>query len=170
MCNCYTKDGGDYKTVTAPPFAIYTDRKWFAHRRFCGMQAKESKMRRINFMASARGRFLMTAAAVAFLAWSAGARADSADRAGAKFLVCPETVAPVNCDASSAVAMIAVPPAAKAVGCGVQSGKILADAGIPMPEGQYVKVPCERSAAQTGDGRARLIPPGPDTGPFAPRW
>jgi len=126
-------------------------------------------MRRIHFIASARGRFLITGAAFAFLAWSFGARADGANGVGAKFLVCPETVAPVNCDASSAVAMIAAPPAAKNVGCGVQSQQILADAGLPMPEGQYVKVPCERSAAETGDRRARWIPPGPDTGPFEPR-
>jgi hypothetical protein len=134
------------------------------------MQAKETTMRPINFMASANGRFLIAAAGIAFLASSAGAQADGANRAAAKFLVCPETVAPVNCNASNAIAMIVAPPAAKNVGCGVQSRQILADTGVPAPEGQYIKVPCERSAAQTSDGRARLIPPGPDTGPFAPRW
>lgn len=124
-------------------------------------------MRRIKFMASARCGFLIAASGVAFLAWSAGAQADDV---GARFLVCSETVAPLNCDASSALAMIAAPAVAKNIGCGVQSRQILADAGIPMPEGQYVKVVCERSTAQTSDRRARWIPPAPDTGPFAPRW
>jgi hypothetical protein len=122
-------------------------------------------MRRINLMAPAHGRFLIAASGVAFSAWSAGAQAD-----GVKFLVCPETVAPVNCDASNALAMIAPPTAAKNVGCGVQSRQILADAGIPMSEGQYVKVACERSMPQPNGGRARKLPPAPDTGPFAPRW
>ena len=124
-------------------------------------------MRRIKLTASAHGRFLIAASGVAFLASSAGARADGPS---AKLLVCPETVAPVNCNASTALAMITAPPAAKNVGCGVQSQQILADAAIPISEGQYVKVPCERSAAQTSESRARKIPPGPDTGPFAPRW
>jgi hypothetical protein len=124
-------------------------------------------MRRIKFMASVCCGFLIAASGVPILAWTAGAQADDAD---AKFLVCSETVAPLNCDASSALAMVAVPAAAKNIGCGVQSRQILADPGFATSEGQYVKVVCERSSAQTTDRRARWIPRAPDTGPFAPRW
>ncbi len=66
----------------------------------------------------------------------------------AKILVCPAAIAPADCDAQSAVAVIVGPPWPSEIGCGVQSQEMLAGAGIRMSDGQYVKVACAHTTAQ----------------------
>lgn len=85
-----------------------------------------------------------------------GARADElqvskfryAQPVNAKILVCPAAIAPADCGAQNALAVITGPPSASELGCGVQSQQILAGTGIRMRDGQYVKVACARETTQ----------------------
>jgi hypothetical protein len=64
-------------------------------------------------------------------------------------LVCPGTIAPADCDAANAYDVIAGPPSASEIGCGVMSQQMLAVAGMAMVDGQYVKIGCVRGAERT---------------------
>jgi len=111
---------------------------------------------------AARGAVLATVLAAVVVGGASGAGADERQvskflyeqPAGAKILVCPETLAPADCDASSALAVIAGPPNAKDMGCGVQSPEVLAGSGLAI-RGQYVKGDCVRRQRRRIEEQAR---------------
>jgi hypothetical protein len=106
----------------------------------------------VKTLISALALFAAGALAAAFT----GARADELQVSKfrypqpveAKILVCPATVAPADCDARNAFDVIAGPPSASDIGCGVQSEEMLAGTGIRMRDGQYIKIACARATAQ----------------------
>jgi hypothetical protein len=68
--------------------------------------------------------------------------------AAPRILVCPETIAPANCNTLNALAVLARAPG-KDIGCGVQGPQILAGSGYSATENQYVRVDCARPSAQS---------------------
>ena len=64
----------------------------------------------------------------------------------ARILVCPAAIAPADCDEANAYDVIAGPPSASEIGCGVLSQQMLAVAGVAIADGQYVKIGCVRRA------------------------